>query len=232
MALPKLDVPTYSVTLPVSQQLIRFRAFLVKEEKILLTGKEGSAKEQLQAMSQLLSNCVVSPEDFNPGELTMPDVEYLFIQLRARSVQNIVDLKYKDKEDGKVYDFEVDLDEIYPTVHADAENQIQLNDTIGIELQMPTINTMTKLDVDNMEDTENVYKLIAECTVKVWDEEQVYDDFTIPELVTFLKEMDIKMFAKMKDFFEMAPKLTHELHYTNSMGSERTIKLEGISDFF
>ena len=105
MALPKLDTPLYNVTLPVSQKKISFRAFKVKEEKVLLTGKEGSAEDQLAAMRQLLINCVEKPVKFNPGELSMPDVEYLFIQLRARSVQNVVELKYRDKEDNKAVSY-------------------------------------------------------------------------------------------------------------------------------
>lgn len=84
----------------------------------------------------------------------------------------------------------------------------------------------------NMEDSENAYKVIAACTVQVWDENEVYDDFTESELIDFLQGMDIKMFSKMKDFFDTAPKMTHELNYVNKEGNDRTIKLEGISDFF
>ena len=232
MALPKLDTPLYHVTLPVSQQKISFRACKVKEEKVLLTGKEGDAKAQLAAMKQLLINCVVEPEEFDPGKLTMPDVEYMFIQLRARSVQNIVELKYRDKEDNKVYDFEVDLDQIVPTIPEDRSSKIDLTDTVGIELTDPTLDAITDIDMTNMEDSENAYKVIAACPVQVWDENEVYDDFTASELIDFLQGMDIKMFSKMKDFFDTAPKMTHELNYVNKEGNDRTIKLEGISDFF
>jgi hypothetical protein len=156
----------------------------------------------------------------------------MFVQLRARSVQNIVELKYRDKEDNTVYDFEVDLDDITPSIPEDRLSKIDLTDDVGIELSDPTLDTISNLDMDNMEDSDNAYKIIAACTVKVWDENEVYDDFTEAELVEFLQGMDIKMFTKMKEFFETSPKMTHELKYVNKEGNDRTIKLEGISDFF
>lgn len=232
MALPKLDTPLYNITLPVSQEKISFRAFKVKEEKVLLTGKEGSTKDQLAAMRQLLINCVETPKDFNPDVLSMPDIEYLFIQLRARSVQNIVELKYRDKEDNKVYDFEVDLDDIKPTIDSDRQNKIELNETIGIELMDPTLGVLTEIDITDMDNSDNAYAVIAACTKQVWDADEVYDDFTKDELIDFLQSMDIKMFTKMKEFFETSPKITHELKYVNAEGNDRSIKLEGISDFF
>jgi len=232
MALPKLDTPLYNVTLPVSQKKVSFRAFKVKEEKVLLTGKEGSAEDQLAAMRQLLINCVEKPVKFNPGELSMPDVEYLFIQLRARSVQNIVELKYRDKEDNKVYDFAIDLDTIQPDIDPDRSGKIELNDTVGIELIDPTLDMLSQLDMNDMEDSEQAYKVIAACTKLVWEGDEVYDDFTQEELIEFLQGMDIKMFAKMKEFFDTAPKMRHKLEYVNKEGNDRVINLEGISDFF
>jgi hypothetical protein len=232
MALPKLSTPLYSITLPVSKTEITFRPFLVKEEKIMLVGKEAGPKQQVIAMRQVLEAVVKEPADMDVGELAMTDVEYLFLQLRARSVQNIVELKYRDKEDKKVYDFELDLDDIQPTFNPDHETTIMLTDTLGMELKSPTLNMMKDIDVENMEDSANVFKLISRCTVKVWDEEQVYDDFTDAEMETFLGEMDATTFVKLKDFFDTAPKLKHEINYKNSEGNDRSIKLEGLSDFF
>ena len=183
-------------------------------------------------MRQLLINCVETPKDFDPDVLSMPDIEYLFIQLRARSVQNIVELKYRDKEDNIVYDFEVDLDDIKPTIDSDRQNKIKLNETIGIELMDPTLGVLSEIDITDMDNSENAYAVIAACTKQVWDADEVYDDFTKDELIDFLQSMDIKMFTKMKEFFETAPKITHELKYVNAEGNDRSIKLEGISDFF
>tara|TARA_R110002153_G_scaffold33259_4_gene100430 strand:- start:955 stop:1653 length:699 start_codon:yes stop_codon:yes gene_type:complete len=232
MALPKLSTPLYKITLPVSKIEITFRPFLVKEEKIMLVGKEAGPKQQVLAMKQVLEAVVQEPAELVVGDLSMTDVEYLFLQLRARSVQNIVELKYRDKEDKKVYDFEIDLDDVHPTINPDHVNTIMLNDTLGMELRDPTLNMMEHLDVENMEDSKNVFKLISKCTVKVWDENEVYDDFTEAEMEEFLGGMDATTFTKLKVFFDTAPKLRHELNYKNSEGNDRVIKLEGLSDFF
>ena len=232
MALPKLSTPLYKITLPVSKIEITFRPFLVKEEKIMLVGKEAGPKQQVLAMKQVLEAVVQEPAELVVGDLSMTDVEYLFLQLRARSVQNIVELKYRDKEDKKVYDFEIDLDDVQPTIDPDHNNTIMLNDTLGMELRDPTLNMMEHLDVENMEDSKNVFKLISKCTVKVWDENEVYDDFTEAEMEEFLGGMDATTFTKLKVFFDTAPKLRHELNYKNSEGNDRVIKLEGLSDFF
>ncbi|MDA9002826.1 gp26 family baseplate hub assembly chaperone [bacterium] len=232
MALPKLSTPLYKVTLPVSKIELTFRPFLVKEEKIMLVGKEAGPKQQVLAMKQVLEAVVQEPAELVVGDLSMTDVEYLFLQLRARSVQNIVELKYRDKEDKKVYDFEIDLDDVQPTINPDHANTIMLNDTLGMELKDPTLNMMEDIDVENMEDSKNVFKLISKCTVKVWDENEVYDDFTDAEMEEFLGGMDATTFTKLKVFFDTAPKLKHELNYKNSEGNDRVIKLEGLSDFF
>lgn len=232
MALPKIDTPLYEITLPVSKKKISFRPFLVKEEKVMLVGKEAGPKQQLIAMKQVLDATIVKPKDLDVGELSMPDIEYLFIKQRARSVQNIVELKYRDKEDKKVYDFELDLDEIEPTFDPSHSNTIELTDTLGMELQEPTLNIMEKLDITDLEDASTVFKLISACTTKVWDEDEVYDDFTDEEMEEFLGQMDAQTFSKLKTFFDTAPKIRHELSYVNSEGNDRVIKLEGLSDFF
>ena len=116
MALPQIQQPLFDYTLPVSGIDITYRPFLVGEEKILLVGKESDAKAQMKAMKQILSNVILSPEDIKVDDLTAVDVEMLFIKLRAASVQNVVELKYRDNEDQKTYDFTVDLDELEPVV--------------------------------------------------------------------------------------------------------------------
>jgi hypothetical protein len=234
MALPKLDTPLFKITLPVSQNKITFRPFLVKEEKILMMAKEGGSESMLLGLKQILEAVIVDPKPFSVGTLSMPDIEFLFVQLRARSVQNIVELKYRDKEDGKVYDFEFDLDDIEMTFNPRHTNVIELDGKISIELKEPTLDMMEKLNVaeGELNDPENVYKLLYACTDKVFDDEEVFDDFTEEEFDTFIKSMDINMFSKMKDFFDTGPKLIHELKYVNKEGNDRVIKLEGISDFF
>lgn len=234
MALPKLQQPLFDLTLPISKQEIKFRPFLVKEEKILLIGKDGGPKQQMTAIKQLLSEVVVEPKKFNPEELILADMEYLFMKLRARSVQNIVQLKYRDKEDNKVYDFEVNLDEIEPTIDENHVNVIDLDGNIGVELREPTLGLVEKLDIKEGQEAsrESVYKLLAGCIVKVYDSEEVYDDFTEKEAVEFIQNLDMNMFEKLKQFYDTLPKLKHTLHYENENGNERKIALQGLADFF
>jgi len=234
MALPKLDTPLFNITLPVSKQKITFRPFLVKEEKILMMAKEGGSESMLTGLRQILEAVIQKPAKFDIGTLSMPDIEFLFVQIRARSVQNIVELKYRDKEDQRVYDFEIDLDDLEMTFNDAHQELVELDGNISIKLNEPTLNMMEKLNIEEgeIDSTENVYKLLYSCTDKVYDADEVYDDFTEEEFNTFIKSMDITMFGKLRDFFETGPKLIHELNYINKEGNERSIKLEGISDFF
>lgn len=232
MALPKIQQPLFNYTLPVSKQSITFRPFLVSEEKILLAGKEGDPLQQLNAMEQVITNVV--QEDINLDELTMVDIEMLFVQLRSKSVQNLVKLKYRDREDDQEYDFNVDLDTLEPTITEERTGQIDLDGNINMELKDPTFGVFKKLGLDMMDemDTENVLKMIANCIVSVWDKDQVYDSFSESEALDFLRQMDTKRFEKISEYFESVPKLRHTIEYENSKGSKRKIDLEGLADFF
>lgn len=234
MALPKIQQPHFDLTLPVCQKKIKFRPFLVKEEKILLVGKEGGQSQQMSAMKQILKEVVVSPKNFNPNDLNLCDMEYLFLNLRARSVQNVVELKYRDREDEQVYDFTIDLDELEPTFHEDHVNEIDLDGNIGVKLREPTLGMVEKLDIQEGEEAnrDNVYKLLAGCIEQVYDKKEVYDDFTTEEAIEFLQNLDMVMFEKIKQFYDTLPKLTHELTYVNKNGNNRSIKLQGLADFF
>ena len=235
MALPKLDTPTFDYTLPVSQIPVTFRPFLVKEEKLLLVGKEASIGQQVSAMKQVLNNVILSPDNLDMERLPSVDLEMLFIQLRAKSVQNVVELQYRDKEDNEVYKFNIDLEELEPTINPDHQNEIELDNDITIELRDPDIGVMTQagMNGDGGElDNEEIFKLIAGCIVKVYDKDNVYDDFTKKEAIDFVKSFDIKRFEELREFFDTLPKLTYELNYVNKNKNKRKIVLNGVSDFF
>jgi len=235
MALPKIDTPTFDYTLPISNIDITFRPFLVKEEKLLLVGKEADVAAQIKAMKQIIKNVVISPEDLDVEELPSVDLEMLFIQLRSKSIQNIVELQYRDREDNEVYKFNIDLDELTPTTYDNHVNEVVLDDKITVELRDPTMGIMTKAGMtlgDAEIENEEIFKLIAGCLVKVYDEDNVYDDFTKKEALDFIKSFDIQRFEKLKEFFDTLPRLTYELNYKNKEGNDRKIVLNGVGDFF
>ena len=243
MALPKLTQPEFEITLPVIKRKIKFRPFLVKEEKLLLIGKEGDVKDQLSAMKQVLSAVVLSPKNFDPDDLTVTDIEYLFMHLRGKSVDNIVKLRYKDNEDEQVYDFEVDINEVEPTFAEDRKHDIPVGNLV-LELRDPTLRMMIESGIsidqvamseDSQEESikmDSIFNMLALCLVKVYDDEQVYDDFSHKEAIDFLKSIDVNSFQRIQNFFENGPKLEHKIEYKNNLGNDREIVLRGLSDFF
>ena len=240
MALPKITQPEFEITLPVIKKKIKFRPFLVKEEKVLLIGKEGSASDQLNAMKNLLQQVVLSPSNFNAGDLTVTDLEYLFMHLRGKSVDNVVKLRYRDTEDEKTYDFEVDINEVQVKFNKERSYSIPVGD-LTLELIDPTMDILqyAGVSIDGVsgegEDEpglDAVFKMLTKCLVKVYDSEQVYDDFTDDEALTFLKSIDINSFKKIQEFFDTAPRLEHVIKYKNDLGHDREVVLQGLTDFF
>ena len=241
MALPKITQPEFEITLPVIKKKIKFRPFLVKEEKVLLIGKEGSAADQLNAMKNLLQDVVLSPKNFNAGDLTVTDLEYLFMHLRGKSVDNVVKLRYRDTEDELTYDFEVDINDVQVKFKEDRSYSIPVGE-LTLELRDPTMDILQNagMSIDGVDqineneqpDLDAVFTMLTKCLVKVYDSEQVYDDFTDEEALTFLKSIDINSFKKVQEFFDTAPRLEHTIKYKNNLGHDREVVLKGLADFF
>ena len=233
MALPKISTPLFSATLPVSKIDITFRPFLVKEEKVLLIGKESGPKQQMLAIKQLIESVVVEPTDFSPNNLSMVDIEWLFLQLRSKSVQNIVSLSYRDKEDDQIYKFDIDLDDIQPVFNSEHKYDIYFEKhSVGVSLKDPSFDMISKLNLSEDNESESAFSMIASCIKSAYDADQVYDEFTQQEAIDFLKSMDIATFTEIQRFYETLPKLSYTLNYTNSLGTDRKIVLEGLNDFF
>lgn len=232
--LPKIDQPLFEETIPSNGKTILFRPYLVKEEKILLIAQQSDNEiDTIRAMRQVLNNCVQSPADFNKEKLTTFDLEYLFLKLRAKSVNNIVKLSYRDNEDNKIYDFEVNLDEIELTFPEKMENKIKINDKVGIVMRYPSAEIAENLkEFDN--EIELLMFFISNCIESIYDEENVYltDDVPEEEMNEFINSLNIETFDKVSDFFKSIPKLYHVLRYTNSNGTDREIELKNIKDFF
>jgi hypothetical protein len=234
MSLPKLDKPTFEMTIPSQKKAVRFRPFLVKEEKILLVAQQGETeKDIIYAIKQVLTNCILDTT-FNVDKLTTFDLEYMFLKLRSKSVNNIIEVSYRDVEDDKVYDFEIDLDTIevkYP--ETEISNKIAVSDTVGIIMKYPSVTILDNIP-ENATSTDVVDYLIRSCIESIYDEETVYpvDEQPEEEVTEFLDSIDIESFNKIRNFLDNLPKLYHKLEYTNSLGNERTIELANLRDFF
>ena len=234
MSLPKLDKPTFEMTIPSQKKAVRFRPFLVKEEKILLVAQQGETeKDIIYAIKQVLTNCVLD-QSFDVDKLTTFDLEYMFLKLRAKSVNNIIEVSYRDVEDDKVYDFEIDLDTIevkYP--ETEISNKITVSDAVGIIMKYPSVTILDNIP-ENATSTDIVDYLIRSCIESIYDEETVYpiEDQPEEEVTEFLDSIDIESFNKVRAFLDNLPKLYHKLEYTNSLDHVRTIELENLRDFF
>jgi hypothetical protein len=233
MPLPKVKHQIYDFVIPSTGKKESFRPFLVKEEKILLTAKASDdPADSLRAVKQIVNNCSIR-ESFDIDTLAIFDIEYLFLQLRAVSVSNIVQLSYRDNEDNKIYDFSVDLKEIKVQFPESVEKIVKVTDTMGIVMKWPSA---ALFDDDEYLKTgdQAFYELILRCIDKIYDGDEVYNssEYSAKELETFLDDCGVTVFDKIQAFMLNAPKLYHKLTYTNANGNERVIELNGLTDFF
>jgi hypothetical protein len=232
MPLPKIDQPIFDMTIPSTGKKITFRPFLVKEEKILLIAQQsGNDTEIIRAIKQILNNCI--QEDLDIDGLAIFDLEYMFLKLRSKSVNNVVKLSYRDNEDDEIYNFELDLDTIEIDMPESVNSKIEITKDVGMTMKYPSASI-----TDRMKDFENEVDLmtffIINCIDTIYDEDSVYvaDDFNEKEISEFLDGLDVKTFEKIREFFEEIPRLYHKIEYTNSMGSNRSIELTSLKDFF
>lgn len=232
MALPKLSHPTFELEIPSTKQKIRYRPFLVKEEKILLIAQSSNdPKDIIQAVKQVLQNCCT--DDIDIDQLTTFDIEYFFIKLRSKSVNNIVNLKYRDLEDDKIYDFEVDLETIEIQHNPDHQKTINVSNNVILNLKYPQMNLVNTLEkVEN--DTDLVFEILRNCldTLVYEGKEIKISDYSKKEIDDFILSMDVVSFNKVQEFFNTMPKLKHDIDYVNSLGNPRKITLQSLNDFF
>lgn len=233
MALPKIDKPLFSMLVPSQKREVKFRPFVVKEEKILLIAQQsGQEKDMVRAIKQILTNCVAD-EKFDVETLTTFDLEYMFLKLRAKSVNNVIEVSYRDVEDDKVYDFNIDLDEVEMLEQGKVDNNIKITDTIGVVMKYPSISIVENVP-DDLPAAELVEYLVRSCIDVIYDEDAVYPakDTTEAELTEFIESLDIETFIKIREFFDNLPRMYYKIEYKNSLGNDRTIELTTLSDFF
>lgn len=233
MPLPKIDQPLFDVIVPSSGKKIMFRPFLVKEEKLLLISQQGGEDtEVIRAIKQILRLCV-QDEDFNVDTLTTFDLEYLFLKLRAKSVNNVVKLSYRDNEDGKIYNFELDLDTIEVEMPKDVNATIEVAEGISMVMKYPSASITDKIQqFDNEVDLMTFF--IINCIDTIMTPEEIFSasDYSDKELEEFLDQLPVTSFETIREFFEKMPKLYHKIEYTNEQGNIRSIELNNLKDFF
>ena len=229
MSLPKLNTPVYEAILPSTEKVIKFRPFLVKEEKVLLTAMEdGSQTALMNAIKTILKNCVQGNLDVE--RLPLFDIEYLFLKLRSKSIGEIseIGLKCTDMECGGVNQLSINMDEIEVTKPKGHNRKIMISDEVGVMMSYPVMKTSGITEEDGI-------AIVKDCIEMIFTEEETHerDSFNSKELDEFIDSMDTKQFAKIKEFFDTMPKLQHTINYKcEKCGEDKEITLQGLDSFF
>ena len=237
MALPKLNVPEYTCKLPSSGKSVKFRPFLVKEEKLLYLAMEsGEQTDMVNAIQRIIVECTNLTK---VTDLTTFDIEYLFLQIRTRSVGESVEVTVTCPDDGTTeVKANIDLDLISVKFDDNHTKELRLTDDLILTMKYPSMEQFVKMnfgDDDNTSMIDQVMDLAKGCADTITDPNQVYQckDATKKELNTFFENMNSKQFQMIQKFFETMPKLYHELTVTNpNTGGENKIVLEGLAAFF
>ena len=236
MALPKLATPTYELEIPSTDEKIKFRPFLVKEEKILMMAMESKSNADItQAVKDIVQECTFNKVKID--NMPMFDVEYIFLQIRSKSVGEVSKLKLLCPDDGKTYaDVELDLNEVKVQVGDDHTNKIELGNDMGMIMKYPTIDSFSETGIRDI-NPGNMLEVISSCILQIYEKkgEKVYDtkDQTQKEVIDFIEQLNTNQFKKVQDFFTTMPKLKHEITVKNpKTKKESKITLTGLNDFF
>jgi len=237
MALPKMNAPLYNVTIPSNKKEVKFRPFLVKEEKSLLLAQQSEdPKVMINTLKSIIENCIVDHVDVD--KLATFDYEYLFTQIRAKSVGEIVELLFLcDTCDDDKAKAQVNLDISkfkveFPEGH---DNKISLFDDVGIVMNNPTLATLDKLEKIKEGDVNSIFDVVADCMESVYTTEEVFNtkDQTKQEVIDFLENLTQEQFKKIESFFLTMPKLQQKVEYNCPVCNKHHVKtMEGLASFF
>ena len=237
MALPLANVAKYELTLPSQQKVIHYRPFLVKEEKILLMAMEsGESKEMISAIKEIVKSCTFG--EMNAEQHPMFDIEYVFLQIRAKSVGEVAKLKVLCPDDGETYgDVDVDLSKIEVMVDDDHSNNIMIDEDrkLGVTMKYPSLKD---IDGDSLSGDINIaktYKMIENSIESIYEGETVHmaKDLEKKEVTEFLENLTAIQMRKLTDFYNSMPRLEHKVQVTNPKTKvESEVTLKGLASFF
>jgi hypothetical protein len=233
MALPKLMHPIFELKVPSTKQMVKFRPFLVKEEKLMLMAKQsGEQQDIINVIKQVIINCDIENK-INAEELSSFDLELLFLKLRAKSVGEEIVISYNDPEDEKTYTFNLNIDDINVYDDPDHTNIIKLSDSSGIVMKYPSAGLMS--DVITKDDvTDILFFMIRGCMDQYFDGDQIilFKDNKVEDIDKFIESLPTSTLKEFEKFFDTMPKLYHKIEYVNEMGTKREVELKSIEDFF
>ena len=233
MALPKLEVPTYELTLPSTNKVVKFRPFLVKEQKVLYVAQQDSENEQVisDAIGELVKNCTFDTVD--PLIAPMFDIEYIFLQLRSKSVGETIDIQVKCPDDNKTsVEVKINLKDVNVQMTTGHSNEVVLSDNMKIVLRYPILRDMR--NVKGETEMDRVFDILSKCIHEVHHGDKIYNaiDVTEEDLKTFIEQMTTDQLEKIMDFFNTMPKLRHVVEVTNPNTKKKgEVIVEGLTSF-
>jgi len=238
MPLPKIATPTYELELPSTKKTIKYRPFLVKEEKILILAMESEDNKQItNAVKDVISNCILT-RGVKVEEFSTFDIEYIFLNIRGKSVGEEVEVLVTCPDDNVTQvPTVINLDDIKVQVDEKHKRDIKLDDNLVLRMKYPSLNEFIKsnFNIENIVTVDETFDLICSCIEQVYTEEESWaaSDCTKKELLEFIEQLSSKQFKEIEKFFETMPKLSHTLKVKNpKTGVESEVVLEGLSAFF
>ena len=236
MPLPTISTPTHELTLPSTGKTVKYRPFLVKEEKILILAIEsGDLKDITRAIKDVLKNCIMT-RGIKVDQLPTFDIEYLFLNIRAKSVGESVDIIVTCPDDGVTeVRTQIYIDEIEVKKNKDHTTDIKVDDTYTLRMKYPSLDQFISENFNFKGDTDDTFALVASCIDMVFSEDEAWSasDCTKKELITFVEQFNSSQFREIEKFFDTMPKLSHTVVVKNpNTGVDNEVVLEGLSSFF
>ena len=239
MPLPKISTPTYELELPSTGKKIKYRPFLVREEKILIMALESeNIKDISGAVVQILNDCILS-KGVNVSELSTFDIEYLFLNVRAKSVGETIQINVTCPDDQEtIVEVEINIDDIKVQKSEEHKNVIKLDDNLSMKLKYPSLNEFIESNFEVNESDNDVNKslsMITSCIDTIYDKEESWSaaDCTKKELDEFIEQLNTKQFKEIETFFTTMPKLSHTVKVKNPKTDVQSeVVLEGLASFF